>query len=91
MVSNSAKRVAALWAGKRATSLWQEGGVDPDGGGWDEGSVQYGLEAEEDMRDGSLVPPVRDSYGNKRTPPDVSGGVNLNELAKKLARSYGAI
>ena len=73
---------------KNSASAYEQGTREESGQGWKPGHVQYGLKAEEDMLEGSLVPPVRDSYGNPRETPDVSHGVNLNELAKKLASTY---
>ena len=71
-----------------ASSAYEQGTREESGRGWKPGKIQYGLKSQEDMYDGSLVPPVRDSYGNPQETPDVSHGINLNELAKKLASRY---
>jgi hypothetical protein len=76
--------VVARWLSRVASSAWEEGGRDPNGEGWDDGAVVYGLKSKEDMEDGSLVPPVRDSYGKPQSAPEVRGTKNLNQKAEKL-------
>ena len=78
LMKPSARRIVALWL----SASWEEGGRGPNG--WDEGSVQYGLRSKEDMSDGSLVPPVRDSYGEEQEAPEVPRSKGLNEKAKRL-------
>ncbi len=74
----SARRIVARWL----SASWEEGGRGPNG--WDEGSVQYGLRSKENMGDGSLFPPVRDSYGVEQDAPEVPRTKGLNEKAKRL-------
>jgi hypothetical protein len=62
------KRVAARY--KLAASAYVEGGRDESGLGWDNGFIQHEDEPE-DMTDGSLFPPVRDSYGRPQKAPRV--------------------
>lgn len=76
----SAKRVAARY--KLAASAYVEG--EKDESGWDNGFVQRGVRSKENMADGSLFPPVRDSYGVSQDAPVVPGIDGLNEKAKRL-------
>jgi hypothetical protein len=69
----SARRIVARWLeGERGTN------------GWEEGSIEYGHRSQEDMGDGSLFPPVRDSYGVEQDAPEVPRTKGLNEKAKRL-------
>lgn len=84
MRSANPRLIVARWLARTASSAWGEGERDSDGEGWYEGDIIYGLKSKEDMGDGSLVPPVRDSYGNPRKPPEVPGSKGLIKKVKGL-------